>query len=61
MAYPERKPIYDTYKKIISDIIDSKSYIEYANSEIDALDNELLRVFREIRKGYLSEKKWPSN
>lgn len=35
MAYPERKPIYDTYKKIISEIIDSKKYEEFAVVEID--------------------------
>lgn len=60
MAYPERKPIYETYKKIISDIIDSKNYKEYANGEIDALDKELLSAFKEIRIVMISNKDWPS-
>ncbi len=60
MAYPERKPIYETYKKIISDIIDSKNYKEYANGEIDALDKELLSAFKEIRIAMLSNKDWSS-
>ena len=60
MAYPERKPIYETYKKIISDIIDSKSYKEYANAEIDVLDKELLSAFKEIRIAMISSKEWKS-
>jgi len=59
MAYPERKPIYDTYKKIISEIIDSQKYKEYAEGEIDALDMELLNAFKEIREMLLMNK-WNS-
>jgi len=58
MAYPERKPIYDTYKKIITNIIDSKSNKEYVNGEIDALDKELLNAFKEIRISLISNKDW---
>jgi len=60
MAYPERKPIYDTYKRIITDIIDSKKYKDYANGEIDALDKELLSTFKEIRIAMISKKDWSS-
>ena len=56
MAYPERKPIYETYKRIITDIIDSKKYKDYANGEIDALDKELLSAFKEIRIAMISKK-----
>ena len=59
MAYPERKPIYDTYKEIISEIINSKKYKEYAEAEIDTLDMELLNAFKEIRNMMLSNK-WNS-
>jgi len=59
MAYPERKPIYDTYKKIISEIIDSKKFKEYAEGEIDALDTELLNAFKDIRNMMLTNK-WSS-
>ncbi len=58
MAYPERKPIYDSYKKILTEIIDSKKYKEYANGEIDVLDKELLSAFKEIRIAMLSNKDW---
>lgn len=60
MAYPERKPIYDTYKKIITEIIDSKKYKEYANGEIDALDQSLLSAFKEIRNERILNKDWTS-
>ncbi|PQJ72916.1 hypothetical protein [Polaribacter butkevichii] len=60
MAYPERKPIYETYKRIITDIIDSKKYKDYANGEIDALDKELLSAFKEIRIAMISKKDWSS-
>jgi len=59
MAYPERKPIYDTYKKLITEIIASKEYKEYANSEIDELDKSLMSIFKQIRLTMVS-KKWPS-
>ena len=58
MAYPERKPIYDTYKEIIKEIINSKEYKSYAESEINSLDQELLGTFKEIRNILLHEKKW---
>ncbi len=60
MPYPERKPIYDAYKKIIAEIIDSKKYKEYANSEIDAFDQSLLSTFKEIRNMMMMNKDWPS-
>ena len=58
MAYPDRKPIYETYKKIISNIIDSKQHREYADCEIDMLDKELLSAFKEIRNTMLGNKDW---
>ena len=58
MAYPERKPIYTSYEKIISKIIEHKSHKEYAESEIEELDKELLHVFREIRIKCMINKKW---
>ena len=60
MAYPERKPIYETYKNIITKIIDSKKYKEYADGEIDVSDKELLSAFKEIRIVMLSNKDWIS-
>ena len=60
MAYPERKPIYDTYKKIIAEIINSKKYKEYAIGEIDVLDQELLRTFKDIRNMMIENKNWPT-
>lgn len=60
MAYPERKPIHDIYKKIINEIINSKKNKDYANGEIDALDKELLKAFKEIRIAMISNKDWPS-
>jgi hypothetical protein len=56
MAYPERKPIYETYEEIIKKIIDSKSHKTYAESEIDSLDRDLLAGFRAIRNKRLFEK-----
>lgn len=58
MAYPERKPIYETYKKIITEIIDSKKYKDYAIGEIDSLDKELSGALKEIRNEMLSSKDW---
>lgn len=60
MAYPERKPIYDTYKKIIAEIIDSKKYKEYAIGEIESLDSDLLSAFKDIRNMMIMKKDWPS-
>jgi len=60
MAYPERKPIYDTYKKIITEIIASKKYKEYADSEIDMLDESLMSIFKQIRNLTLESKEWLS-
>lgn len=51
--YPERKPIYNTYKAIIKEIIERSVHTEFAEAEIDALDRELLGVFREIRAAAL--------
>lgn len=58
MAYPERKPIYDAYKEIIEKIIDSKLYKQYAESEINALNNDLLRGFKAISSQLIAEKDW---
>ena len=60
MPYPERKPIYDAYKQIISEIINSQKYKEYAVSEIEALDESLLGAFKEIRKEMIINKNWSS-
>jgi hypothetical protein len=56
--YPERKPIYKTYKKLVLEIIDSKNYKEYAESEIKALNEELYRTFNEIGASLLENNKW---
>ncbi|HTD40101.1 MAG TPA: hypothetical protein VK671_05735 [Mucilaginibacter sp.] len=61
MSYPERKPIYDTYKVIVKNIIDSKVYKEYAQGEIDALNAELLSAFKEISNIMLLDKEWPKS
>lgn len=58
MPYPERKPIYDTYKVIIDDIIAEKKYKSYADAEIDDLDRSLLAAFREIRLAHSLQKEW---
>jgi len=58
MAYPERKPIYDTYESIIKKIIDSKLYKEYAEAEIDGLDREILAGFKSIRNKLVNGKTW---
>ena len=58
MSYPERKPIYDTYKKIISKIISEQKHEEYARSEIDALNLDLLSTFKEIQNMKLLDKNW---
>ncbi|WP_299767253.1 hypothetical protein [uncultured Dokdonia sp.] len=58
MAYPERKPIYETYKKIIIEIISSKEHREYANGEIDELDKDLIKAFKEIRNVTMLSKEW---
>jgi hypothetical protein len=60
MGYPERKPIYDAYKLIIQRIIDEKAYKEYADGEIDGLDQDLLSAFKDIRRSLMLEKKWRS-
>lgn len=59
MAYPERKPIYDAYKAILKEIIESKSYRIYADGEIDDLDRSLLNAFKEIRNAMLLNRDWP--
>ncbi len=59
MAYPERKPIYDAYKIIVQEIIDSKVYETYAKSEIEELDKSILSVFRQIGQMLLMSKEWP--
>jgi len=48
MPYPERKPIYDTYKEIVRQIINTKLYKEYAEAEIDDLDKSLIESFKSI-------------
>lgn len=58
MTYSESKPIYDTYKEIIRKIINAKSYKQYAEAEIDALDKEILVGFESIRNQLLIEKNW---
>lgn len=60
MPYAERKPIYDTYKEIITKIIAEKRYKSYAEAEIEDLDHSLLAAFREIRVAHLLAKDWPS-
>jgi hypothetical protein len=58
MAYPERKPIYEAYEKIIKEIVDSKPFKEYAEREIDSLDQQILAAFKEIRIKVLFGNKW---
>jgi hypothetical protein len=58
MAYPERKPIYDTYKEIVKEIIDTKFYKEYAEAEINALDQALLESFKSIKEQLIAKKEW---
>lgn len=58
MSYPERKPIYDTYKEIVQKIIDSKLYKVYAESEIDALIQDLSNNFKSIKNQMIAEKEW---
>jgi 4-diphosphocytidyl-2C-methyl-D-erythritol kinase len=60
MAYPERQPIYSAYKEIIDKIIDEKEYQQYAESEINELNQSLLRAFQEIAKGHIMLK-WPGD
>jgi hypothetical protein len=61
MAYPERKPIYDAYKEIVKQIIDTKLYKEYAEAEVKALDQALLESFRSIRLQLMMSKDWKSS
>jgi hypothetical protein len=56
MAYPERKPIYETYEEIVKKIVDSKAHKAYAESEIDALDRDILAGLKAIRNKRLFEK-----
>ncbi|MFW2477103.1 MAG: hypothetical protein ACN4EP_09310 [Sediminibacterium sp.] len=58
MSYPERKPIYDTYKEIVQKIIDSKLYKVYAESEIDALIQDLSNNFKSIKNQMIAGKEW---
>ncbi|HLP39552.1 hypothetical protein [Lacibacter sp.] len=58
MAYPERKPIYDAYKEIVKEIIDTKQYEEYAEAEINALNQALLETFKSIKQQLFVSKKW---
>lgn len=58
MPHPERKPIYYTYKEIVQQIIDSKLYKEYAESEIDALIQELSSNFKSIKNQMLIQTEW---
>ena len=58
MAYPERKPIYDAYKEIVKQIIDTKLYKEYAEAEISALDQALSDSFKSIKQELMVSKKW---
>lgn len=60
MAYPESKPIYDTYEKLVTEIIASKQYKKYATNKIDALDESLMSIFKQIRNKALAPKEWPS-
>lgn len=60
MAYPERKHIYETYEKIVKEIVERQRFKEYATSEIEALDKDLLSGFRAIREKLLSIKHSPS-
>jgi hypothetical protein len=59
MSYPERKPIYDAYKSIVSEIVKQKAYKQYAKSEINALDESLLQAFKEIAFAEIESKIWP--
>lgn len=43
-----RKPIYDAYEAVVKEIIDHQMYEEYAQSEIDELNNTLLQQFKMI-------------
>jgi hypothetical protein len=58
MPHPERQAIYDTYKKIVQDIIDSKYYKEYAESEAEALTHELLSAFKGINAQMILNTDW---
>lgn len=59
MAYPERKPIYEAYEKIIESIVEKQKFKEYAHSEIEALDKALLESFRMIREKKLLQQYGP--
>jgi len=58
MTYPERKPIYDTYKAIIQKIIDEKQYKEYAEAEIEDLIKSITDTFKEIKSQMMVQKDW---
>jgi hypothetical protein len=59
MAYPERKPIYDAYESIIKNIVESKIYKSYAESELDALDASIFSSLKSIRNKVVFGKEWP--
>lgn len=61
MAYPERKPIYETYEKILESIVKKQKFREYADSEMQALDKDLLEQFRIIREKCLLQKYGPKS
>ena len=58
MAYPERKPIYESYKAIVKRIIDEEEYRSYAESAIKELDVSLLSAFESIKNKLLAIKEW---
>lgn len=58
MSYPERKPIYDTYKEIVSIIIKNKTNKSYAEAEIEDLTQSLLQAFNDIKNSLLLNRKW---
>jgi len=60
MAYPERKPIYEAFEKIAKEIVDRQKYKEYATSEIEAIEKEILSGFSGIRERLLMEKFSPT-
>lgn len=56
MAYPERKPIYKAYEDIARAIIEKKLHKDYAQSEIDELNNHLQLGFRAIVTKLINDK-----
>lgn len=57
---PERKPIYDAYKRISKEIIEAKSSKKEALDAINVLEKEILSGFKAIRKELIKNKKYIS-